>query len=115
MTNPTAKQMLTQSLKDGGYGGLYCEECSCGIENLCNMCYELNSAMSEDCRAGYKVPCNCDLNKCGVKCEYHIVADKQEPECDKCSDGLVYSHSFYNQKVFVRCSCPAGQRLKEEG
>jgi hypothetical protein len=67
---PTVLTMVRDRLIDDGYDGLTNEEdCGCDLENLAPC-----SSIGEDCRAGYKVPCNCG------ECDWHIVAERPDAE-----------------------------------
>ena len=67
------KEITGQWLKDNGYDGLYCDECSCELADLmpCDDPYV-------NCAAGYKIrPCP---EECESRCahDWHISATKKK-------------------------------------
>ncbi len=61
------KEITVAYLKANGFDGLYCEYCSCFVDDLMP-CLGLHSFGSEqgDCEAGHKIPCpNSDECDCG--------------------------------------------------
>jgi len=64
----TVKTLVNVELQFGEWDGLYNEQgdCACLISDL-----SPDTCMTEDCRAGYKVPCDC-----GEGHEYHIVPER---------------------------------------
>ena len=68
-------EIIENYLKENGYDGLFNSDFECGCETggLFSECRE----PQEDCRAGYKVPCD---GKCDDPdtCEFHIVDKKNE-------------------------------------
>lgn len=61
------KEIIIKYLKKNGYEGLFCECCSCTIDDLipCDLSIE-------DCKAGHKIPCDPETCKAGGSCEFHI-------------------------------------------
>jgi len=61
------RQIVTKYLKDNGFDGLYAEECGCQISDLfpCD-------GPCDDCKPGYKVPCDPKTCQAYGDCEWHI-------------------------------------------
>lgn len=66
---PTVLTMVRDRLIDDGYDGLYCDDCGCDLEQLVP-CDDIG----EDCRAGYKVECDCG------ECKWHIAPRRKSKE-----------------------------------
>lgn len=58
---PTVLTMVRDRLIEDGYDGLYCDDCGCDLAQLAPC-----DSIGEECRAGYKVPCDCG------ECDWHI-------------------------------------------
>ena len=61
------RKIIEDYLVAGGYDGLYCGECACGIEDLWP-CAEIGNV--EDCSPGYKHS-GCSP-ECGQGCGFHV-------------------------------------------
>jgi len=118
--NKAALQYVREGLKRDGKDGLCCDECSCDITDLFTHCYEITNFFESDCVAGHKkkclmstvdcdCPCICENDPCTCG-NFHMVAEKSEPECAKCY-GEGKSLPFKNADY---CTCPAGQKLEEK-
>jgi hypothetical protein len=68
----TVTEILASWLKANGYDGLYYwnYECGCSLDDFVP-CSEL----SENCEAGYKIPC-----ECGDNCDFHIGPKSEDGE-----------------------------------
>lgn len=62
---PTVLAMVRDRLIADGYDGLYCDNCGCDIAHLAPC-----DSIGEDCRAGFKVPCDCG------ECNWHIRGER---------------------------------------
>lgn len=62
------KEIVIEYLEKNGYEGLFCEECSCEIDDLFP-CGEFVG----DCEPGHKVPCpGADICDAFPDCTFHI-------------------------------------------
>ncbi|HUX47305.1 MAG TPA: hypothetical protein VMV58_04765 [Desulfosporosinus sp.] len=61
------REIITDYLKANGFDGLYAEECGCQISDLfpCD-------GPCDDCKPGYKVPCDPKTCQAYGDCEWHI-------------------------------------------
>ena len=61
------REIITEYLEANGYGGLYADECGCLIGDLfpCD-------GPCDDCKPGYKVPCDPKTCPADGDCEWHI-------------------------------------------
>ena len=67
------KDLAIDWLKRNGYDGLYSDggSCGCVLDDLMPCC-----GPSEDCHAGYRVPCVPETCEAYGDCEWHIAGER---------------------------------------
>ncbi len=69
--NATLKGIIALYLREHGFDGLYNDECGCAIDDLFSCSFP-----AEDCRAGYRGPCDCG------DCDCHFGPEKEPDDAE---------------------------------